>query len=118
MTENKKPTCPACHSTHTRRNGTDKTSGSQKMYCCDCGKHFRKRYKYQGRKHNIERRIDQLSDLGLSVRKIATKLRISPTTVQTHRSRLREQYQARISESYKIEPADLHLISWSGGRLM
>ena len=102
--------------TNTRRNGTHKADGSQKAYCCDCGKHFRQKYRHKARQHHIVRRIDQLTDAGESVRTIAAKLKISPTTVQACRTKLRRQYQARIAEPYKVESADLHVISWSGGK--
>ncbi len=116
MPDKRKLPCPACRSDNTRRNGTHKISGAQKAYCCDCGKHFRQRYKYKARQHHIERRIDKLTNAGLSVRAIAAKLKISPTTVQVCRAKLRAQYQACIAEPYKVEPADLHIIAWSGGK--
>ena len=111
-----KLSCPYCQSIHTKRNGRQKRTQAQKVQCLDCKRHFQQRYEQKAYQPQTERRIDRLIDKGLSVRETAKRLKISPTTVWTKRKALENEYRRRISEPYPIADADLHVISWSGGK--
>ena len=77
--------CPHCKSKKTVKNGYHKDSSrqgkSQKLFCKDCGKHFRRRYRKKGYKADIEKKLQKLLDENFSIRKIAQTLSISTNTV-------------------------------------
>ena len=108
--------CPYCQSQNSVRNGRQKRTTAQKLKCLDCGKHFQARYRHQAYKAGTVRKIDQLTDSGVSVRETAKRLKISPTTVWTKRKVLEQAYSECINMPYRIPAVDLHLISWSGGK--
>lgn len=108
--------CPYCKSDHTSRNGFAAETHTRKVFCKDCGKHFRTRYKNKAHKPGTIRKIDRLTDAGLSIRAIARKLSISPTTVWTHRKALKSAYTTKINTPYHIPAVDLHVIAFSGGK--
>ena len=113
----KKPkSCPHCSSSQTRRNGRHKSDNAQKFLCVSCGKSFRGRYKNKAVKPATHKKLERLADQGLSVRKIAATLGISPTTVQTKKVISNVVYQSLINTPYDIPPADRHVVSWSGGK--
>ena len=108
--------CPHCKSENTSKNGCHKPSNTQKIFCRDCGKHFRARYRNNAYKAGTIRKIDQLTDRGVSVRETAKKLKISTKTVWTHRKALSQAYHERISQPFRVPAVDLYVIAFSGGK--
>lgn len=108
--------CPKCLSFSVVKNGRHSKDQSQKLICKTCSTHFRATYKSKAYRRGVDGTIDALSHKGLSIRHIAKKLKISPTTVQIRRKALQAEYQDQITTPYPIPDADLHVVSWSGGK--
>lgn len=108
--------CPKCLSFSVVKNGKHPQDQSQKLICNSCGNHFRGRYKSKAYNRSTNAMIEALTRKGLSIRQIAKKLKISVNTVQTRRKAMIAEYQAQISTPYSIPDADLHIVSWSGGK--
>ncbi len=110
--------CVSCQSTNIVRYGKNRSVRitSQRYKCSSCSRLFQGKYRYKACKQDLTSKIDKLTDQGLSIRKIAKKLEISPTTVHKIRKELASRYQQVIEEPYPVPTADMHLVCWSGGK--
>lgn len=112
--------CPHCKSEKTVKNGSHKSvlkgSKSQKLFCKDCGKSFRRRYKKKGYKAGVDKKLSKLLDENLSIRKIAEILSIAPGTVFKKKHELQNLYLKRLQTPYPIPKNVTNVILWSGGK--
>lgn len=106
--------CPFCESHQIVENG--KSGNIQRAKCKACNKYFRTRYQKKAYKKDTQKRIEKLLDGGSSIRAIASKLKISSTTVLKYKHQLEKSYQERINQPYRIPKNVIHTVLWSGGK--
>jgi transposase-like protein len=76
--------CPVCKGTDVSRNGTTKTTGTQRYICNDrtcSGKSFLLDYTYNGSKPGIEREIIDMTANASGMSDITRVLKVSRTKV-------------------------------------
>lgn len=110
------PTCPTCRSEKTHKHGRQQKTNAQRWRCMDCGVTFQGRYRNKAYRPRTAKRIELLTDAGLSVRQVAAKLAITPTTAHKYRKQAVEQYRHYLAQPYPLPSADLHIVTWSGGK--